>query len=67
MHVSLFKEINFICTLAMHPKELLKLNNTKNIWLIRMNIILYYSFSFTNSNSKLVSMTCQTCEIVSMR
>ena len=67
MHVSLFKEINFIHTLAVHPKELLKLNNTKNIWLIRMNIILYYSFSFTNSNSKLVSMTCQTCEIVSMR
>ena len=67
MHVSLFKEIHFIRTLATHPKELLKRNNTKNIWLIRMNIILYYSFSFANSNSKLVSMTCQTCEIVSMR
>ena len=43
MHGSSFKDRHLVQsdTLAMHTKELLKLNNTINIYLVRLNIILY--------------------------
>ena len=43
MHGSLFKDRNFVRTIATHTKELLKLSNTINTCLIKLNISFYYS------------------------
>ena len=58
MHGSPFKDRHFawLETLATRAKELLKLNNTINTCLIRLNIILYYP-------NLLKTCECLICQI----
>ena len=58
MHGSAFKDRHFVRseTLATRAKELLKLNNTINNCLIRLNNTLYYSLSLNTCE-------CLICQI----
>ena len=52
MHGSAFKNIHFVV------KQILKLNNRINTYLIRLNIISYYSLSLNTCEC----LICQNCQ-----